>query len=79
MPLGPEAGLIPEIFAQKQAKGAAKTYAWHRQSLTQLWEFLEQRELTIVGRFGEHPVNLFRLHLRLRHRCRGTQLRTGCE
>ena len=62
------AGLIPEIFAHKQAKRAAETYAWNRRSLTQHWKFPEQRELTIVGRFGEHPANLFRLHLRLRRK-----------
>lgn len=57
-------GSIPEFLAKKQAERAPKTYEWYRESLTQLWDFLEQRDLVTLGQFGEHAVNLFRVHLR---------------
>ena len=57
-------GPIPEFLAKKAAERAPKTYEWYRDSLTQLWEFLEERGLTQVGQFDEHAVNLFRVHLR---------------
>ena len=42
-------GPIPEFLAKKGAERAPKTHKWYRDSLTQLWAFLEQRELTRVG------------------------------
>ncbi len=59
-------GPIPEFLAKKAAERAPKTYEWYRESLTQLWTFLEERGLTTVGQFDEHAVNLFRRHLRER-------------
>jgi site-specific recombinase XerC len=59
-------GPIPEFLAKKEAERAPKTYAWYSESLAQLWTFLEDRELTTVGAFDEHAVNLFRLELRHR-------------
>jgi site-specific recombinase XerD len=59
-------GPIPEFLAKKTAERAAKTHEWYRDSLMQLWEFLEQRDLTSIGQFSEHAVNLFRAHLRQR-------------
>lgn len=59
-------GPIPEFLAKKGAEQAPKTLRWYRQSLMQLWEFLEERGLTHVGQFDEHAVNLFRVHLRER-------------
>ncbi len=59
-------GPIPEFLAKKQAERAAKTYEWYRDSLMQLWEFLQERGITTVGQFDEHAVNLFRVHLRER-------------
>ena len=61
---GRPTGPIPEFLAKKQAERASKTYEWYRDSLTQLWEFLERHDLVMVGRFGEQAVHLFRLHLR---------------
>ena len=59
-------GPIPEFLSKKQAERAPKTFEWYRDSLMQLWEFLEARGLTAVGQFDEHAVNLFRVHLRER-------------
>jgi site-specific recombinase XerD len=59
-------GPIPEFLAKKQAERSAKTHEWYRDSLLQLWGFLEPRGLTLVGHFDEHAVNLFRIHLRER-------------
>jgi site-specific recombinase XerD len=59
-------GPIPEFLAKKEAERAPKTFAWYCESLTQLWTFLEERELTTIGDFDEHVVNLFRLELRRR-------------
>jgi site-specific recombinase XerD len=59
-------GPIPEFLAKKEAEREPATYAWYRESLTQLWTFLEARELLAVGDFDEQSVNLFRLELRRR-------------
>lgn len=56
-------GPIPEFLAKKGAERAPKTHKWYRDSLTQLWQFLEQRELTRISQFDEHAVNLFRVYL----------------
>ena len=60
------AGPVPEFLAKKQVERVAKTCEWCCESLLQPWEFLKQRELTMVGQFGEHSVTLCRLHLRQR-------------
>jgi site-specific recombinase XerD len=57
-------GPIPEFLAKKAAEREPQTHLWYRYSLMQLWEFLESRELTLIGQFDEHAVNLFRIHLR---------------
>ncbi len=57
-------GPIPEFLAKKRAERAPKTFEWYRDSLMQLWGFLEARGLTAVGQFDEHAVNLFRIELR---------------
>lgn len=59
-------GPIPEFLAKKRAERAPKTFEWYRDSLMQLWEFLEARGLTAVGELDEHAVNLFRVQLRER-------------
>lgn len=57
-------GPIPEFLAKKAAEQEPKTHEWYRDSLTQLWRFLEPEGLTTVGDFSEHAVNRFRLQLR---------------
>ncbi len=57
-------GPIPEFLAKKAAEQEPKTHEWYRDSLTQLWRFLEQEGLTKVGDFSEHAVNRFRSQLR---------------
>ncbi len=59
-------GPIPEFLAKKSAEQAPKTLAWYQEALGQLWTFLEERELTTLGDFSEHNVNLFRVYLRQR-------------
>jgi site-specific recombinase XerD len=59
-------GPIPEFLAKKEAERAPRTYAWHRETLTALWDFLAARDLTTIGDFDEGAVNLFRLELRSR-------------
>lgn len=54
----------PEFLAKKEAEREPKTYAWYRESLTQISTFLEGRGLLAVGDFDEHAVNLFHLALR---------------
>jgi site-specific recombinase XerD len=59
-------GPIAEFLAKKAAERAPKTHEWYRDSLMQLWHFLEERDLGRIGDFTEHAVNLFRIHLRER-------------
>jgi site-specific recombinase XerD len=59
-------GPVAEFLAKKAAERAPKTHEWYRDSLLQLWGFLEPRGLTRVGDLDEHAVNLFRLQLRSR-------------
>jgi hypothetical protein len=59
-------GPIPEFLARKEAEQAPKTFEWYRDSLTQLWAFLEETGHTTIGDFDDRAVNLFRLNLRKR-------------
>ncbi len=59
-------GPIPEFLAKKEAEKAPKTHEWYRDSLMQLWAFLEQNNRTTLAEFDDSVVNLFRLHLRKR-------------
>lgn len=57
-------GPIPEFLAKKAAEREPKTLEWYRDSLTQLWAFLELHDLVLVGDLNEHNVNAFRVYLR---------------
>jgi len=57
-------GPIPEFLAKKKSENAAKTHEQYKDTLTQLFAFLDERGMTTVGDFTEHSVNLFRTHLR---------------
>ncbi|MBI4493982.1 MAG: hypothetical protein HY690_14430 [Chloroflexi bacterium] len=71
-------GPIPEFLAKKAAERAPKTHEWYRDSLMQLWTFLEPHGLTRVADFSEHAVNLFRAHLCVRAGPQRIRSRTAC-
>lgn len=43
------AGPIPEFLRKKTAEREPKTAEWYRDSLMQLWRFMEERGLVTIG------------------------------